>query len=170
MDCVKCATSIRDHKQSCPVVLEYMSKSLMKRCSNQSFCLISNMQLINIWTFRYLSFFFQIWTLIDKSKYFDLKYSAVALSISLGSFPHWKLSLHFTLTSFTASNWLCSGIFLYLSSSIYQLTLTSFPVLAEQKSVHSIMLPPPCVMVCPDVQCFNIFYLFTLKLVALDFN
>ena len=82
---------------------------------------------------------------------FDLNHSIVALAVCLGSLSCWKVKLRPSLKSFADSNRFSSKIVLYLAPSIFPSTQTSFPVPAEEKHPHSMMLPPPCFrvgMVC----------------------
>lgn len=55
---------------------------------------------------------------------------------------NWKMNL--CLKCFGASSTASSSIVLYLAPLIYLPTLISFPVSAEEKHPHSLMLPPQC--------------------------
>ncbi|KAK3575155.1 hypothetical protein QTP86_020941 [Hemibagrus guttatus] len=55
-----------------------------------------------------------------------------------------KVSLCPSLKSFTDSNRFSSMIALYLAPSFFPSAQTSFPVPAEEKHPHNLMLPPPC--------------------------
>ncbi|MEQ2281636.1 hypothetical protein AMECASPLE_032478 [Ameca splendens] len=79
-----------------------------------------------------------------------LNHSIVALALCLGSLSCWKVNL-LSLQSFADSNRFSSKIALYLASSIFPSTLTTFSVPAEEKQAQTMMLPPPCLtvgMVC----------------------
>ena len=76
----------------------------------------------------------------------NLNHSIVALAVCLGSLSCWKV-----ISSLLQTNRFSSKIVLYLAPSIFPSTLTSFPVPAEEKHPHHMMLPPPCFtvgMVC----------------------
>ncbi|XP_054642150.1 uncharacterized protein LOC129187227 isoform X9 [Dunckerocampus dactyliophorus] len=66
-----------------------------------------------------------------------------------------RLKLSYTLKSFADSSRFSSKVVLYLAPSIFPSTLTSFPVPAEEKQPHNMMLPPPCLTVwmARFVQC-----------------
>ena len=68
----------------------------------------------------------------------------VTLTVCLGSLTCWKVKHQPCLKSFADSYRFSSKIVLYLAPSIFPLTQTSFPVPAEEKHPHSMMLPPPC--------------------------
>ena len=74
--------------------------------------------------------------------YFELNHSIVALAVCLGLLSCWKVNLRPSLKSFADSNMFSSKIALYLALSIFPSTLTSFPVPAEEKHPHNMMLPP----------------------------
>lgn len=75
---------------------------------------------------------------------FDLNHPIIVLTGCFGSLPFWKVNLHVSLKSFTASDRSCSRTVLYLAPSLFPSTLTSFPVPAEEKLPHRMMLPPSC--------------------------
>ena len=74
----------------------------------------------------------------------DLNHSIVALAVFLGSLSYWKVNLRPSLKSFAVSNRFSFKVSLYLAPTILPSTLTSFPVPAEEKHLHNMMLPPPC--------------------------
>ena len=71
---------------------------------------------------------------------FDLNHSIVALAVCLGLLSCWKVNLRPSLKFFADSHRL-SKLVLYLAPSLFPSTQTSFPVPAEEKHPHSMMLP-----------------------------
>ncbi len=90
-----------------------------------------------------IGFRFGLWLGYSNTLCFDLNHSIVALAVCLGSLSCWKVNLRPSLKSFADSNRFSSRIALYLAPSIFPSTVTSFPVPAEEKLPHTMMLPPP---------------------------